>query len=278
MKKIYLLFITILIGSIAVAQNPVPNPGFENWSGSPLNPDGWYSNGAGSNVLVIQAPGNTGSFAAQGNVINFATTHLVAPYLGCNFPVTQLYNSMEFFFKANLDSGDVLSASIGIYDTANTFLALAFTNIDTSVSTFTHFTLNIDSVQAGTPDHALIVFTIIPSPSDTVIHAASYFVVDDIELLSPTSGINENKNVNDFFVYPNPASKNIFIHASVNENKPVNLLLTDVTGNIVSQKLSAAPFKGEIADEINIETISPGIYFLRLIGEKGNYYRKILVR
>ncbi len=277
MKKLYILFSTIFICSITTAQNPIPNPGFETWSGNPLNADGWYSNGTASNILVTQVPGYAGSFAAQGNVIHFNGGQLVAPYLGCNFPVTQRYNSMQFYYKANLDSGDVFQVSAAIYDTGNALLAANYFNIAFSSSTFTLFTLNIDSVNSGIPDHALITFTIIPMTPNPNPHINSYFVIDDVEFISATTGIKENIGPADISIFPNPVNEKLFIFVELKEKNPLNLFLYDATGKIVLQKQSAAPVNGKFADVLKIESISSGIYMLMLSGEKGSYLRKVVV-
>ena len=277
MKKLYFLLISTLIYTIALAQNPVPNSSVENWTGSPMNPDSWYSNNTGNNVLISQTSGYTGNFAAKGNVINFNGSNLVAPYLGCNFPVNQYYNTIRLYYTTNLDSGDAFQISAAIYDTANTFLALNYYNVVFTVPTFSPFTLDLDSVSSGTPDHALITFTIIPMSPNTTPHINSFFVIDDVELHSGTTGINENDKSTKILVFPNPAKDKLFIYSDLKENNPCQIILYDVSGKIVLQKKSAPPVNEKITDVLNIMDIASGIYMLRISGEKENYLRKVII-
>ena len=276
MKNIILQLFFLLIYSFIKAQNPVPNPGFENWSGSPLSPDGWYSNGTASNVLVIQAPGHTGSIAAKGNVINFNGGMLVSPYLGSNFPVTQRYSSIQLFYKAFLDSDDVFQISAAIYDSSNNFLAGNYFNIVFSSASFTTYNLNLDSLGPGIPDHALITFTIIPLSPNPTPHINSYFVVDDVELISATTGINENTET-DLYVFPNPAKKNIFIKSNWNKNKSARIVLYDCDGRIVLQKGTSIQSNGIISETLDVESINTGVYFLSITSERNNYFRKVII-
>ena len=260
-----------------MAQNPVPNSSLENWSGSPMNPDNWYSNNTGSNVLISQTPGYTGSFAAKGNVINFNGSNLVSPYLGCNFPVNQYYNTLRLYYTTNLDSGDAFQISAAIYDTANIFLELNYYNIVFTVPTFSPFTLDIDSIGSGIPDHALITFTIIPMAPNTTPHINSSFVVDGVELHSGTTGINENVKLTNISVFPNPAKDKLFIYSDFKENNPCQIILYDVSGKIVLQKKSTTPVNGKITDVLNLNSINSGIYFLKLESENFTISQKVSV-
>ena len=277
MKKLYLFLLSILISTITMAQNPVPNSSLENWSGSPMTPDGWYTNNTGSNVLISQTAGYTGNFAVKGNVINFNGSNLVPPYLGCNFPVNQYYNTLRLYYTTNLDSGDAFQISAAIYDSGNVFLALNYYNIVFTIPTFSPFTLDLDSVSSGIPDHALITFTIIPMAPNTTPHINSSFVIDDVELHSGTTGINENVKSTNISVFPNPAKDKLFIYSDLKENNPCQIILYDVSGKIVLQKKSVLPLNEKITDVLNIMGIDSGIYMLRIFGEKENYLTKIII-
>ena len=260
-----------------MAQNPIPNSSLENWSGSPMSPDDWYSNNTGSNVLISQTAGYTGNFAVKGNVINFNGSNLVPPYLGCNFPVNQYYNTLRLYYTTNLDSGDAFQISAAIYDSGNVFLALNYYNIVFTIPTFSPFTLDLDSVSSGIPDHALITFTIIPMAPNTTPHINSSFVIDDVELHSGTTGINENVKSTNISVFPNPAKDKLFIYSDFIENNPFQIILYDVSGKIVLQKKSAPPINGKITDDLNLNTIHSGIYFLKLESENFTISKKVSV-
>ena len=184
---------------------------------------------------------------------------------------------MQFYYKANLDSGDVFQVSAAIYDTGNAFLAANYFNITFSSSTFTLFTLSLDSVNSGIPDHALITFTIIPMTPNPNPHINSSFVIDDVEFISATTGIKENIGPTDIFVFPNPTNRNIFIKCDLNEKKSSQLFLYNSEGRVVLQKETSIPVNGKISDELNLESIASGIYLLKIIGERKSYLSKIVV-
>lgn len=82
-------------------------------------------------------------------------------------------------------------------------------------------------------------------------------------------GINEI-NLNNFKVFPNPASKTINIKTSEeNLNSSVNIY--NSTGQLVIQKRIVAP---EL--EINIESIKPGLYMVKLITPDRTLYSKFI--
>lgn len=278
MKTPYTLFLFLLFFCSAInAQNPVPNPGFESWVINPTIPDSWYSNNVGVNVLVTQTSGNTGNYGVQGDVIIHTSGGIASPYFACNFPVTQIYNSMQFYYKANLDSGDMFQFSCAIYDTAGAFMASNFGNIDTSTSNFTLFTMNINSLNTGVIDHALITFSIVPASPNPTAHDASYFVVDDVELFSGTSGIKSMNETENITLFPNPASDKFIVTANLPGERIVHIALFNSTGRLIINNQTAALSNGRLNQKINIENINSGIYILKITGENKTYVKKMVI-
>ena len=68
------------------------------------------------------------------------------------------------------------------------------------------------------------------------------------------------------FIYPNPASQQIFINAS---GKIERISITDVLGKTVFEK-------NENPTSINIQHLTNGIYFLKCYSEKGLFDFKFI--
>lgn len=101
--------------------------------------------------------------------------------------------------------------------------------------------------------------------------------VDDI-IFPPVdlnTGIQPNGNfIPSFVVYPNPASEKINIIANLNAVTLLNLTISDVTGKIVYRR-NDIPTTGTIETEIN--TIKPGLYFIRLHNNNYSITQKLII-
>jgi len=278
MKILCILCLFILISNFVSSQNPIPNPSLEHWSGTPLNPDNWYSNSTPTHIAISQTTSHTGNYAAKGNVIDVNGSPFLSPFLGCNFPVTERYIAMNFFFKANLDSGDVFQVSASIYDSSNNLLASGFFNILFQTNTFLPFTFLIDSVNTGIPDHALVSFTIIPITPHPSSHLNSFFVVDDVEFVSVATGTFENNTSSDLNVFPIPAKNKIYINSENKVSQRMDIILYNTYGEIVFEKMSDLSMNKKISEEINLENISAGIYFLSMKERNNIRYKKIIIQ
>jgi len=280
MKKICIL-VTLLSIHLAHAQNPVPNPGFENWTGgSPDNPVSWMTFNFPGGITISKVAGHSG-FAAQGNVIVVSSTTinpiLYAGGSSSGFPVTLRYRSFQCWYKANLVNGDALEVSVILYDTASNPVALGINFTSLSTSNFTPLTFSIDSVGAGDPSYAVLFITLSPS-SGSDAHVGSTFVVDDVELSENPVGLKEISSVPTVNVYPNPVSDCLLLHAETMGNKPARIRLADSMGHIILERNSNIPVNGRIEDKLELAALPPGIYSLLLIAGSRSVTKKIIVQ
>src|SRR5262245_1477629 len=95
MKK-NLLILAICSWTMLQAQNPVPNPGFENWTSG--NPDNWTANnfGPGASPVMQTTPSYNGLLALKGEVIlvgpvSFFPILSSTDASAVGFPVSQAY-------------------------------------------------------------------------------------------------------------------------------------------------------------------------------------------
>ena len=95
--------------------------------------------------------------------------------------------------------------------------------------------------------------------------------IDNIEV-SNTAEIGEMKTNNQFVVYPNPATNMINVFVKQN-TKGLNLQLTNLQGKIV---LKTSLNQGN--NQINIESLAKGIYFIKLDGTGINEMQKVIVQ
>ena len=281
MKKVYTILFILLTMFLANAQNPVPNPGFELWSGVPGSPTGWTANNFSTNITIVQVPGHFGS-GANGTVISGIGGVAQTPFLNCGtpssgFPVSQRYGSMQCYLKSSLDSGDFVTVVADIFDSQANFISSCVIHDTVSIANFTLFAANFDSIAGGVPVFAA-VFVTINRTIGGYAHLGSYFTIDDITLLPAVAGINEINPATHLQLFPNPTSCVVKINVKTNEKKEMNLLLSDFTGRIMLQRKSSTPVNGKIDDVLNLESLPRGVYSIMLSGQKENMVRILLVQ
>ncbi len=207
MTKHLLACIFIYTTTLAIAQNPVPNSSFENWTnGKPVS---WTY----SNHVMQTSPGHSGQYAVKGDSISALRCFNPNGGTGTGFPVTQTYAYLSFYYQFHKLANEYLyvtaytSDSTGAY--SNSYISEI---IQTGSDTFQPISIPFQgyhpNVAAGSVS---IVFHLdIASGS---IPDSSYFVVDDVSLTdsSLTSVSETNADELEFTVSPNPAGNSINI-------------------------------------------------------------------
>ena len=91
----------------------------------------------------------------------------------------------------------------------------------------------------------------------------------------PDYQTSENKNfLEDFLLYPNPASSNIWVEFYSNTNTII--AITDITEQIIQEV--PVHETGKVQCSINVEHLKKGIYFVSVKGEKAYYKPKVMVK
>ncbi|UCH65248.1 MAG: hypothetical protein JSW63_11690 [Ignavibacterium sp.] len=110
-QKLYLtLLITFIFSFLLNAQNPIPNPGFENWTSN--TPDGWLPNNQmGQQPAVTpSSDAHSGGFSAKLEVVDVIgfpfPPNILSGTDGLGFPVSQRYEALNGYFKFAPQSGN----------------------------------------------------------------------------------------------------------------------------------------------------------------------------
>lgn len=98
------------------------------------------------------------------------------------------------------------------------------------------------------------------------MNTPGFFCIDQLTLSSSNNGIHENGLLASIGIYPNPCQNNVFIQLQQNVDLR-NYRLIDVAGNSL---LSGNE------NNINVSSLSNGVYFLCIETNKGNITRKFI--
>ncbi len=94
---------------------------------------------------------------------------------------------------------------------------------------------------------------------------------------SVTVGTNEQKAFEDLSVFPNPTDGNLNIHFTMNEIQSVSIEILSLKGETVYHQ-SLGNFKGSFDKQVDLSSLSKGIYILRLISDKGTTNEKVVLK
>lgn len=292
MKKLVILFLALLSVKSLVAQN-IPNAEFELWvaqSGYD-DPQNWATGNILSNILLGSSPISVfkettekhGGAAAvkiitvkmnpgvatgylPNDTIGIAFTGkfvAVSPYLQYGFADTIRHTALNFYSKytpSGTDTGYAFVYLLKRNGAVRDTIANGIQKITSSGSwVLSTVTLNY-LVPVTKPDTTVIVFS---SSGYINPQVGSTLYVDDVSFINPV-GISDNRAIADqILVYPNPASNLIYFSAKTEYVMEIEIELSDMMG----RKLESFPVKNKNTGTINIENLSPGIYFYKILGK-----------
>ena len=283
MKKTLLTTFS-LITCVAMAQNEIPNAGFEDWSGD--TPVGWTTaNAPGFLTPVTQSTDAAeGSSSARGEALAIpGGSAVLAPVLtmgvgGALVPITQAYEGIRGQYKMQANGSDAMIVALQLYDDAGALVASAEVDLPTATM-WTEFELVLD-YNAGSsteqPTRGQIQITIENNSGTATV--GSVFHVDDLSFTGGTIGIDESSIATiPMAVWPLPATDELNVTFTLPNTMAVELEVLDATGRYVGtlrtgtlpageQRISWHPFVG----------IANGVYNL-LLKYNGNITTKHFV-
>jgi hypothetical protein len=208
-----LSLVSIGTSSALFAQNPVPNAGFEEWNGGA--PAGWSVNNTGPVLpLTRTIDAHSGSYAVRGEVVAGTTSVAVPPLLqsqtnGVGFPIDGPVSSVQCWYKCQLYASDVFNINVYLYDAGHALVGGGSKMIAQSAADYTLLNVPV-SVFGGGAAFAMVAMTIVDGSGTVPAHLQSFFVVDDLQAMSVTSGVTTTGSTDQrLTVFPNPARETI---------------------------------------------------------------------
>jgi hypothetical protein len=127
--------------------------------------------------------------------------------------------------------------------------------------------MNTDGTGASTDVHGNFTFEF--RISDTTVDTSNVDGADSI-YVSRHAINNNNVAVNGAYtIYPNPVSDNVNISYFGDEDRVVNLSVSDLSGKILVDEKDITIANGD-SHAVNIASLLPGSYFVTIRDNKGN--------
>jgi hypothetical protein len=260
MKKFYTLFTCSLFTAFLMAQNPVPNPGFESWIGP--QPENWFN----STAITQSTDKHSGTYAAKGEKTNGGSDPQLSAGSGNGFSVNSRYTYINFYYKFNKVGNESIEVSLYM-DNPSFTIGQASATISTATSVYKAFSAQISYTGSGNPTDCTVDILINNAP------VGSYFIIDDVSLSTSPLGVEEvQKDVPVLDVYPNPASS--FLKINFPGGFQTENATIDIT-NILGQQLKQAPLSA--LSSIDISDLANGNYIVALKSDEMILTRKIQV-
>jgi hypothetical protein len=116
-------------------------------------------------------------------------------------------------------------------------------------------------------DHSEIIVVLTDAATDEIITGAQTIA----DLTIPDAIAEQNKNVNDLKVFPNPASDNINLSWNASN---ADLRIMNIQGQIVMNR----SFPNTNQTNLNVKTLSSGTYLIQLISDQGVSNQRVILK
>jgi hypothetical protein len=98
-----------------------------------------------------------------------------------------------------------------------------------------------------------------------------------LTLASNTTGLKQT-NASQLYVFPNPSSGIVTIGLNINCAGKINYQVVNVAGETVYTEQSSSPLAGTITKQLNLTSLTKGIYFIRVVTDKEIVMKKIVLQ
>jgi hypothetical protein len=102
-----------------------------------------------------------------------------------------------------------------------------------------------------------------------------YLVSFKYKQLGP-SALNDVYAIGNIGVYPNPTSGKVYVGLTATEATNLTIQTMSITGAILAEK-KFDQVNGEFVTELDMSNYAKGSYMLKIISNKGNFTRKVVV-
>ncbi|MBL7900398.1 MAG: T9SS type A sorting domain-containing protein [Bacteroidia bacterium] len=279
MKKLLLSFF-ILSGTMLFAQNPIPNPGFENWSSG--DPDGWDTPNIFTLTPITQSGDVHGGASAARLEVLDDDGSAYPPIMNTNsISISQNYQVFSFYSKTNLIGGDALIASVilkknGTPVSVNNFSVTSNTNVYTQRS----YTLSYFQPVSGVANELELQIGI----SGALIFptVGSNALIDDLSISGNlVTGVREEVKITDALLgnpQPNPSSGLTLLPFTLSSKTKVVMELMSLDGKKLKEVLNEELEPGRYKAECAVEDLPEGLYLIKLSADGKSLYTKLIVQ
>jgi len=253
-----------------------PNPSGGNYSGLNI---GLLPNSTPVSINNVNAGTNPTYFHD-----NYTSPNTDIAYDGYTIPITSstpvVPNATYHMKIAIADAGDEIYDS-GLFIKDSVFTSCTNVPVVTFDSLGFADTLCINSgpytLTGGHPSGGFYAGSGVSGNSFNVTNTGTFYIayyytdnntgcsnsaIDSVVVIACTSAINQAGEKNELSIYPNPAKDVLIINTSSLLNSTIEIY------NIASEKIISQKSSNTISS-VNIENLSPGIYFVRLIDQNG---------
>ena len=286
----------LLTRCAAIAQNPIPNAGFENWTNFGLydEPNDWTitSNYVSFQDTIITSfkstQAHSGQYALKLKARTFyesdsngtaiagdnAIASLIHPILPNQFPGFPIPNQPPFlsgYYQYDAWQGDTCTIMV-IPTLWNPILGysegigLGVFQSATPTNGYTPFSIPINYAPGYVPDSAIIV--LVSSSLDSLILItgnSGTFLVDDLAYTGTILALpREDAFAEPLLAYPNPSQG--FTRLQLPARTPENaaLTITDLQGRVVYYQEKALPVAGPPVLPLDLRHLPAGLYLVSL--------------
>jgi len=263
---------------------------FGNNHGITLGISEWSPASSDPNVASVVYGSHLGTFAING-------VELFSPWTWFEGMWETLHLYSRYAKNFSVSSTSSIENLVSAYTTINTTadsMTVIIVNRDMSSSRKVTVSLNDFSVTNG--DYATLQLSSLPSNETFVTHtnnalkkstvtASSNSFTVTVPPLSTTAvllksstitSVETNRNqADDVMVFPNPASNKINVSLSSNIAEPTQILLYDQRSSLIRN--SVVDYNGNSPINIDISTLSPGIYLLSIKNNHCTFTKSIVV-
>ncbi len=265
----YILFVLLALPFFVLAQNPIPNPGFENWTGG--NPDGWVANNIPGFTPVTQSSNShSGSFALRGEVLNVAGSPFPPSIISgdqnnIGFPVSQRHARLTGFYQFAPVASDQMFIVVTMFKDQQGIGAGVATVLNPA-SSYNQITVPIQYATGEAPDSCIIS---ISAADSTGGNPGTVFLVDDLQFEGIVGIEDEGESgVPQKFAleqnFPNPFNPSTTFKFSLPRGANVRLEVFNPLGQRVATVLNEKMSIGTHEVEWQAKDLPSGIYFYRL--------------
>ncbi|TFH01063.1 MAG: T9SS type A sorting domain-containing protein [Calditrichales bacterium] len=292
MRKNYRLILNILLmlitTSLLFAQDPIPNPGFENWTlGSP---DDWITyNVPGYFESISQSTdSHSGTYAAKGEVKTYNLVNLppMLSYLQDPGQILQNFTRFTGYYQMTNNGEDVLLAYVLFYDAQSYPVAVGSAELESTNGSYQFFAVDMDytlgSHEPITGVQIIFVINVATSSSNEDVALGSSFLLDDLAF-DMASAVDPGGQAIAPLVYaldqnyPNPFNPVTTIGFSIPQAAKTTLTVYNSLGQVVRTILNTSMPAGKHQVDFDAGTLPSGIYYYQLESGSYKYVRKMML-